>query len=159
MSGCMSRGLSALATLLVAVAPTAVSAQWYPTTSSCYCAQPVAQTVYQSVPVTEYRQVRQTVQRPVVETKYVDQQVTEYRPVVETKTASIPTVQYQNVTEYQTMQHNAGYWATQYQAVPKVSACEYDNRPDIFGLIVALTRASRVPVPMTVAVMAPCSIL
>jgi hypothetical protein len=88
---------------------------------------------YQTVPVTEYRQVKQTVQRPVVETKYVDRQFTEYRPVTETKTVNVPTVSYQNVTEYRTAQRDCGRWTTQYHQTPRCSPCEYDNRADLMG--------------------------
>ncbi len=105
------------------------------------CAQPVAQVCappvvvqqYQTVPMTQIQEVRQVVQRPVVETAYVDQPVTEYRQVVEQKTAEVPTVQYQTVTECQTVQRDMGRWVTQYQCNPKMSACQYDSRPDLFG--------------------------
>jgi len=83
--------------------------------------------------VTEYRQVRQTVQKPVYETKWVNRQFTEYRPVTETHNATIPTVSYENVTELKTVCHNAGYWRTRYQCNPRISPCQYDNRPNMLG--------------------------
>jgi hypothetical protein len=89
----------------------------------------VVQTCYQTVPVTEYQQVKQVVKRPVYETAYVDQPVTAYRPVVETKTAEVPTISYQNVTEYQTVQRDCGQWITQCTPNCRLSPCEYDNRP------------------------------
>jgi len=99
--------------------------------------QPIAipQVSYRQVPVTEYRPVKQTVQRPVVETAMVDQPVTEYRTVYETQTAQVPTVQYQNVTEYRTVQRDCGRWVSQQVCRQQVSPCEYDNRPDLFGMI------------------------
>lgn len=109
------------------------------------CVQPVqtiqvqAQACYQTVPVTEMRQIRQTVQRPVIETAYVDQQVTEYKPVIENKAATIPTVSYQTVTECQTVQRDMGRWVTEYQCRPQMHAWEYDGRPDLLG---AINRAS-----------------
>ncbi len=104
----------------------------------CECApamvaQPVTETVYRQVPVTEYRQVRQTVKKPVYETTYVDQPVTEYRQVVEQKTTCVPTVSYQNVTECQTVQRNVGSWQTQWHRNQKIRPCDYDNRPGLMG--------------------------
>ena len=102
----------------------------------CCCPPPIRVTAcYQTVPVTEYREVRQTVQRPVVETTYVDQPVTEYRQVVENKTAEVPTVAFQNVTEMRTFQRDCGHWETQYHQRPTLHPCQYDNRPDIFGFL------------------------
>ena len=134
----------------------------------CWCCpQPVrVQACYQTVPVTEMREVRQVVQRPVVDTKYVDQDVTEYRQVVENKTAEIPTVSYQNVTEYRTVQRDCGHWMTQLHHRPMVSPCEYDPRPDLFGFInrtgyslrmafTPTTFAERIYVPNVVAQQIP----
>ena len=95
--------------------------------------QPVMQTVYQQVPVTEYQAVKQTVQRQVMETKYVDQAITAYRPVTETRMAEVPTVSYQDVTEYQTVMKNAGFWRTRYEPVAKLTPCQYDSRPGMIG--------------------------
>ena len=101
--------------------------------TSAMVAQPVTETVYRQVPVTEYRQTRQMVRKPVVETAYVDQPITEYRQVVEQKTASVPTVTYQDVTECQTVQRNCGQWTTTWHQNQKVSPCQYDNRPGLAG--------------------------
>ncbi len=120
---------------LVALLGSDAQAQFLPGTGSCYCIRPVTQTYYQAVPVTEYRQVTQVVRRPVIETKYVDQPVTEYRPVTEVKTVSVPTVNYQTVTTVQTVQQPAGQWVTRFHQVPRITPCQYDNRPDLFGLI------------------------
>ncbi len=133
MSQNMSRTAYVLTLLGVAAVTNTANAQYYGGVDPCACLQPVAQTCYQTVPVTEYRQVKQTVQRPVVETKYVDQAVTEYVPVTEARTAQVPTVSYQNVTECRVVQHNASYWQTRYEAVPRYTPCEYDNRPGLFG--------------------------
>jgi hypothetical protein len=103
----------------------------------CYCCPaPVrVQACYQTIPVTEYREVRQTVQKPVVETTYVDQPVTEYRQVVENKTAEVPTVCYKPVTEFHTVQRDCGRWVTQYHQRAKVHPCQYDPRPDLLGFL------------------------
>ncbi|MBW3542635.1 MAG: hypothetical protein KY476_20420 [Planctomycetes bacterium] len=102
-------------------------------TNPCECLQPVVQSCYQTVPVTEYREVRQTVQRPVVERQWVDREFTEYQPVTETRTAEIPTIAYDNVLECRTVQRDMGRWATNYYARPQMSPCEYDPRPGLFG--------------------------
>jgi hypothetical protein len=108
----------------------------WPVNPCCCCPPPVRVTAcYQTVPVTEYRECRQTVQRPVVETTYVDQPVTEYRQVVENKTAEIPTVSYQNVTETRTIQRDCGHWIAQCHERPMMHPCEYDNRPNVFGML------------------------
>jgi hypothetical protein len=44
-------------------------------------------------------------------------------------------MQYQTVTEHVTRQRDCGRWVTQYHQRPKMSACDYDNRPDLFGSI------------------------
>ena len=124
------------ASLCAAVALTAsasvAEAQFW---NNCGCAQPVAQTCYQTVPVTQYQQVKRKVMKPVTEVKYVEQPVTEYVPVTEQKTAEIPTVRYQNVTEYKQVQRQTGYWSTNYQCINKMSPCEYDPSPTFGGWI------------------------
>ncbi|MEX0715761.1 MAG: hypothetical protein WD066_04205 [Planctomycetaceae bacterium] len=95
------------------------------------CAQPVA--CYQTVPVTEYREVRQTVRRPVCETAYVDQPCTEYRPVVEQCTVNVPTCTYEDVIECRTVCRDVGGWVTRYTPICKMSPCDYDNRPGLGG--------------------------
>lgn len=102
----------------------------------CCCPPPVCvQPAFKTVAMTEIREVRQVVQKPVVETKYVEQPVTEYKQVVEQKTAEIPTVSYQNVTEMHTVQRDCGRWVTQMHCRPKMSPCQYDGRPDLFGFL------------------------
>ncbi len=134
MSVHLTRFACAIASLLTLLGSD-VHAQFLPGSGSCYCIRPVTQTYYQTIPVTEYRQVTQTVRRPVIETKYVDQQVTDYRPVTEVKTVQVPTVNYQTVTNYQTVQQPAGQWVTRFHQIPRITPCQYDNRPDLFGLI------------------------
>jgi hypothetical protein len=120
---------------LLAIPTGETHAQLLNPAAACYCIRPVTQTYYQSIPVTEYRQVTTTVRRPVIETSYVDQQVTEYRPLTEVKTVQVPTVNYQTVTSYQTVQQPTGQWITRFHQVPRITPCQYDNRPDLFGLI------------------------
>jgi len=132
MSLRLPRALTVGASLALLSLTSTASAQWYASGNSC-CAQPIRQVCYRTVPVTEYRQVRQTVQKPVYETKWVNRQFTEYRPVTESRTATIPTVSYENVTELKTVCRNAGYWRTRYQCNPKMSPCQYDNRPHLLG--------------------------
>ena len=129
MSVNLSPIVCAVASLLALLGGDA-HAQFLPGAGACYCIRPVTQTYYQSIPVTEYRQVTGTVQRPVIETKYVDQQVTEYRPVTEVRTVQVPTVHYQTVTNYQTVQQPTGHWVTRFHQVPRITPCQYDNRPD-----------------------------
>ncbi len=141
----MARLACVLGTVILTGSPAAVSAGWLPGFNSCNCArparvarsyyQPVAQACYQTVPVTEYQQVRHTVRRPVVETKYVEQPVTEYRQVMEAKTVDVPTVSYQDVTEYQTRTCDQGRWITRYECRPRTTACAYDNRAGLNGLL------------------------
>ena len=121
----------ALTVALSAVAGSLASAQYYDPCN--VCAQPVAQTCYQTVPVTEYRPEVRKVMKAVPETKYVDQTFTEYVPVTEQKTANVQTVNYQNVTECRQVSRDMGGWQTQYQPVPKMSACDYDKRPTFMG--------------------------
>jgi hypothetical protein len=136
MSTCIHRTSIVCGFAVVLAMATTAQAQWMPYGNACgACAQPVARTCYRTVPVTEYRQVKRIVQRPVCETEYVEQPVTEYRAVVEAKTVNVPTVSYQNVTECKTVCRNQGYWRTRWDAVPRMSPCQYDNRRDLVGMI------------------------
>jgi hypothetical protein len=99
----------------------------------CNTCQPIMQSCYQTVPVTEYQPVRQTVRRPVYKTAYVEQPVTVYKPVSEQRTAQVPTVRYQNVTTYRTVNKDMGRWVTQYRPNPRIAPCQYDNRPGVIG--------------------------
>lgn len=134
----MLRPLSVCGILTLCATGGIASADWGSTdpcnacvATPAVCAQPVA--CYQTVPVTEYRQVRQTVRRPVCETAYVDQPVTEYRPVVEQRTVNVPTCTYEDVIECRTVCRDIGGWVTRYTPICKMSPCEYDNRPGLGG--------------------------
>jgi len=70
---------------------------------------------------------------PTHYTEYENQKVTVMKPVNEVRTAQVPTVSYQNVTTMQPVTRNAGYWQTRYKFNPKVSPCQYDNRPTLVG--------------------------
>ncbi|MDB4637982.1 MAG: hypothetical protein P8M30_01335 [Planctomycetaceae bacterium] len=115
----------------VAVAPT--SAQYYDPCNTCQPVQPVAQTCYQTVPVTQYVPEKRTVMKPVTEYKNVEQKVTVYKPVTEQRTAEVPQVSYQNVTECRQVSRDMGGWQTAYQPVNKVAPCQYDGRPSFAG--------------------------
>lgn len=129
--------------LAVLASASAANAQYYGGYDPCnpcpVVCQPVCQTAmviqptYQTVPVTEYQEVKQTVMRPVTETKYVDQQVTEYRPVTETRTAEVPVTTYVPVTEMQTVMQDRSYYQTQYVPNCRMSPCQYDPRPGLLG--------------------------
>ena len=70
-----------------------VSAQYYDPCNVCQPVQPVAQTCYQTVPVTQYVPEKRTVMKPVTEYKNVEQKVTVYKPVTEQRTCRSPTGQ------------------------------------------------------------------
>ncbi|MEX0700698.1 MAG: hypothetical protein WD069_01240 [Planctomycetales bacterium] len=139
----MLRPLSLCGVLTLCASGGIASAHWTPAVDPCnacaapqpvcapVCAQPVA--CYQTVPVTEYREVRQTVRRPICETKYVDQPCVEYRPVVEQCTVNVPTCEYEDVIECRTVCRDMGGWITRYTPICKLSPCDYDNRPGIGG--------------------------
>jgi hypothetical protein len=117
----------------IAAAPTVTACTVCAPVVQTACVQPVMQTVYRQVPVTEFQPVRQTVKKPVVEVKYVDQAVTEYKPITETRVVDVPTVSYQDITECQTVHRNMGYWRTRHEPNCKVSPCQYDGRPGMMG--------------------------
>ncbi|MBD3673441.1 MAG: hypothetical protein HUJ26_07930 [Planctomycetaceae bacterium] len=121
---------SLLAALFGAVTTAPASAQFY---DPCNVCQPVAQTCYQTVPVTQYVPEKRTVMKPVTEYKTVEQKVTVYKPVTEQRTAEVPQVSYQNVTECRQVTRDLGGWQTQYQPIAKMSPCQYDNRPNFAG--------------------------
>jgi hypothetical protein len=95
--------------------------------------QPVTETVYRDVPVTEYRQETRTVRKPVLRTVYEDQAVTAYRQIMIPQTVEVPSVSYQTVTECQPITVNRSFWRTVYQPVQKGCACDYDSRPGLMG--------------------------
>lgn len=99
----------------------------------CPCVQPVQETVYREVPVTEYRKETRVEKRPVLKTVYEDQTVTAYRQIMVQKTAEIPSVDYQTITECKPVTVNQSYWRTVQQPVLKGCACDYDRRPTLAG--------------------------
>ncbi|MEZ6059281.1 MAG: hypothetical protein R3C19_02855 [Planctomycetaceae bacterium] len=101
--------------------------------ASCVPIQPVAQTCYQTVPVTTYQREQQTVKVPYYKTAYREQEVTVMRPVTQQRVVEVPTVSYQNVTEYRTVNRDMGRWVTQYQPVQKCAPCQVDPRPGLIG--------------------------
>ena len=130
--------------------------------------QPVVHPVYDTVQVTEYRQVKQKVSKPVQEVEYIDQQVTVMQPVTQQRTVNVPTVDYQNVTEYKKVQKQVGYWVTKNEATGKISPCQYDNRPTMLGAMnragyqarTAFTpqaKATRQFIPQTMTCTVPCT--
>lgn len=128
-------------TVVVATATTAF-AQWFPSAAPCGCGpayrpivQPIAQQCVQQVPVTQYQQVRHKVRRPVTEVEYVEQPVTTYRPVTETRTVDVPVTTYQNVVHYRQVAQKGGYWKTNYYNRQLPTACQYDPRPGLFGVL------------------------
>ena len=135
MSRNMSLAVSVGSAVALFVSTGSASAQYYdPCCNPCVqCVQPVVQNCYQTVPVTEYQEVKQTVQRPVMETQYVEQPVTEYVPITEQRTAMVPQVEYDNITECQTVCRDMGQWVTRREAIHRPSPCEYDPRPTFTG--------------------------
>lgn len=116
--------------------PSVSSVQSVSVSSAAACQtvmQPVAQTCYQSVPVTEYHPVTQTVRRPKIEARIVNQDVVEYIPQTEVHTVDVPTVTYQNVTEQQQVCRNVAHVQTHIQQNYRPSPCEYDNRRNLMG--------------------------
>ena len=142
--------------LLLAAQPAA--AQWFPRNNNCDCAaptayitaveylrgvcpggattcvQPVMQTVYRQVPVTELQPTRQIVKKPIVETKYVDREVTAILSGDEDPRGDVPTVSYQDVTQLTQTQYPT--WATgglNASLINKISPCQYDQSPGFMG--------------------------
>ncbi|MGD9858029.1 MAG: hypothetical protein AB7U20_24040 [Planctomycetaceae bacterium] len=101
----------------------------------CPCVQPVQETVYRDVPVTEYKREARIVKKPVLRTVYEDQKVTGYRQIMVQKTAEVPSVDYQTITECKPVTVNQSYWRTVQQPVMKGCACDYDRRPTLAGWI------------------------
>jgi len=125
---------SLLTALFGAFTAAPASAQfWFDQCGVCQPVQPVAQAVYQTVPVTEYQQQERTTLKPVTEMRTVERQVTEYVPITEQHTADVPYVTYQNVTQYQNVTRDLGGWQTNYQPVAKMSPCQYDSTPTFGG--------------------------
>jgi hypothetical protein len=95
--------------------------------------QPVTQVVEREVPHVEYRTVQKPTKQAKVVTAMEEREFTTYRTVTEARTVSVPSYDYQQVTECKPVTVNQSYWRTVYQPVPKVSPCQYDNRPGLLG--------------------------
>ena len=146
MFGIQTRQLAAIV-LATLASPLAVMAQWNTAGGcSCYtptpapvvtmasqCMQPVTTMVAKQMAVTEYRPKQTVESRPVTRMRMVAKPVTAYRQVMETKTVSVPATTYQTVTEMRSQTINKGRWQTITQPVPKMAACQYDNRPGMMG--------------------------
>ncbi len=102
-------------------------------TTACQCLQPVTHMVAHQVQVTEHQQVQRIEKRPVTRMRTVSKQVTAYRQEMENKVVEVPAVTYQTVTEMQDRTINKSRWQTVSQPVPKMSSCQYDNRPGFTG--------------------------
>lgn len=124
---------AAIAAPQYAAAPVAYNPVMPSVATACPCMQPVTETVYREVPVTEYRAVKKTVKKPVLRTVYEERPVTAYRQVMEQRVAEVPTVSYQTVQECRPVTINRSYWQTVHQPVAKVSPCQYDPRPGFAG--------------------------
>ena len=146
MFGIQTRQLAAIV-LATLASPLAVMAQWNTAGDcSCYtptpapvvtmtsqCMQPVTTMVAKQMAFTEYRPKQTVESRPVTKMRMVAKPVTAYRQVMETRTVEVPTTTYQTVTEMRTQTINKGRWQTITQPVPKMAACQYDNRPGMMG--------------------------
>jgi hypothetical protein len=147
MSPHMSRVATFLGAVCLLTQAATLRAQWLPANNCCpscapaptccpppvTCMQPVSVPCYQTVPVTAYEPCEQTVMKPIVKTEYIDEPVTEFRPVSETRVARYPTCRYQPVTEFYPQTRDCGHWQTYYQCCPKMSPCQYDSTPGLFG--------------------------
>jgi hypothetical protein len=151
--------------LLAAAFTSAAQAQFWPNSGACcgqaaappiplamnpccnpappVCVRAIPQTVYNDVPVTEYRPVQKSVQVPVCKTVYEDRPITVMRQVMETKTCDVQSVSYQTVAECKQVCVNKGFWQTTMQPVPKMAPCQYDQRPTLLGELNRLGYATR----------------
>lgn len=101
--------------------------------SGTYCVPQVSYVCYRQEPKTVMQEVRQVVRKPEYKTVMQDQQFTTYQTQYEQRTAQIPQVNYQPVTEYQQRTVDMGQWQSYTECRPKISSCEYDNRPNFMG--------------------------
>ncbi len=102
-------------------------------TTACQCLQPVTQMVQQQVKVTAYRPKQTVEKRPVQRLRTVAREVTAYRQEMEARTVEVPVMTTQTVTEMRQQTINKGRWQTFVQPIPKMAACQYDNRPGMIG--------------------------
>jgi hypothetical protein len=98
-----------------------------------YCVPQVSYVCYRNEPKTVMQEVRQVVRKPEYKTVMQDQQFTTYQTQYEQRTAQVSQVNYQPVTEYQQRCVDMGQWQTWSECRPKISSCQYDNRPTFMG--------------------------
>jgi len=104
-----------------------------PTCCAQTCMQPVSVPCYRQVPVTHYEPYEQTVMKPVCRTEYIEQPVTVCKPVVEQRVAEVPECTYHPVTEFYPQTRDCGRWVTVCHCCPRMSPCQYDPNPGLFG--------------------------
>jgi hypothetical protein len=97
------------------------------------CMQPVSVPCYRQVPVTHYEPYEQTVMKPVCRTEYIEQPVTVCRPVCEQRVAEVPECTYHPVTEFYPQTRDMGGYQTFCHCCPRMSPCQYDSNPGLFG--------------------------
>jgi hypothetical protein len=141
MSKNMSRVVPLLGALGLLTQAAPANAQWLgnqccnpcPTCCAQTCMQPVSVPCYRQVPVTHYEPYEQTVMKPVCRTEYIEQPVTVCRPVVEQRVAEVPECTYHPVTEFYPQTCDRGCYQTFCHCCPRMSPCQYDSNPGLFG--------------------------
>jgi hypothetical protein len=146
MSKNMSRVVPLLGALGLLTQAASGNAQgWFPPNNACCnpcptccaapvtCMQPVSVPCYRQVPVTHYEPYEQTVMKPVCRTEYIEQPVTVCRPVVEQRVAEVPECTYHPVTEFYPQTRDMGGYQTFCHCCPRMSPCQYDSNPGLFG--------------------------
>lgn len=109
----------------------------------CPTMRPVTETVYNEVDVVQYRPVKKTVKVAKVETVMEDREVIGYRTVNEVQTRDVVSYVNQTVNECRQVTQNRSYWRTVWQPNPKMSPCQYDQRPGLVGELNRLGYAFR----------------
>jgi hypothetical protein len=97
------------------------------------CMQPVSVPCYRQVPVTHYEPYEQTVMKPICRTEYIEQPVTVCKPVCEQRVAEVPECTYHPVTEFYPQTRDMGGYQTFCHCCPRMSPCQYDSNPGLFG--------------------------
>jgi hypothetical protein len=97
------------------------------------CMQPVSVPCYRQVPVTHYEPYEQTVMKPVCHTEYIEQPITVCKPVCEQRVAEVPECTYHPVTEFYPQTRDMGGYQTFCHCCPRMSPCQYDSNPGLFG--------------------------
>ncbi len=97
------------------------------------CMQPVSVPCYRQVPVTHYEPYEQTVMKPICRTEYIEQPITVCKPVCEQRVAEVPECTYHPVTEFYPQTRDMGCYQTFCHCCPRMSPCQYDPNPGLFG--------------------------